>query len=177
MTHPVYLARNMTSPTAAPIALLLLLAAAPARAGVPAEVGWLEPLVFPDAQLRLTAKLDTGAKTSALDAEKIEFFERDGERWARFQIRRRRGSDDVRTFEARVVRDRSIRSANGREVRPVVDLWVCLAGQRRRVLFTLGNRSHMNYRVILGRRALEGRLAVDAARKFTTEPGCPSEDR
>lgn len=155
----------------------LLASAADARAAEPKAVGWLERIVFPDVQLRVTAKLDTGARTSALDAEDIEYFERDGERWARFSVRRRKGSDDTRRFEARVVRERRIRTATGRDVRPVVDLWVCIAGERRRILFTLGDRTQMNYRVILGRRALEGRLLVDTDRKFTTQPGCPAEDR
>jgi hypothetical protein len=34
----------------------------------------------------------------------------------------------------------------------------------------------MNYRVILGRRALEGRLMVDSGRKFTSDPGCPASE-
>jgi hypothetical protein len=154
----------------------LVLSAAPfaAAAAEPRPAGWLEALVFPDTGLRVVAKLDTGAKTSSLDAEDVTFFEKDGARWARFGLRRKRGAE-VRRFEARVVGERGIRSAEGREKRPLVDLWVCLAGERRRVLFTLSRRDDMNYRVILGRRALEGRLLVDSARKFTVEPGCPSQ--
>src|SRR5690349_10189800 len=54
---------------------------APARAESPRSVGWLEPVVFPDTGLRLVAKLDTGAKTSALDAEDVTPFSKDGEAW------------------------------------------------------------------------------------------------
>jgi len=152
---------------------LLALALLPGRATAePRTVGWLEAVVFPDIGLRVVAKLDTGAKTSCLDAESIEFSEKKGEKWARFSLRRRRGSLDARAFEARVAGERKVRTSNGHETRPVVDLWVCVGGERRRVLFTLTRRAEMNYRVILGRRALEGRLLVDSARKFTTEPGC-----
>ena len=138
-------------------------------------VGWLEAVVFPDVGLRLVAKFDTGAKTSALDAEDIEPFERDGETWVRFKLRQKKGSTDVRPMEGRVVHEKGVRTAMGAQRRPTVALWVCVAGERRRVLFTLGSREAMNYRVILGRRAMEGRLAIDPARKFTTEPGCPSK--
>ena len=79
------------------------------------------------------------------------------------------------TFEAKVVSEKRIRDASGDVLkRPVVELEVCLSGQRRKELFALGSRSAMNYRVILGRRALAGRgLVVDVAKKFTTQPGCP----
>jgi len=138
-------------------------------------VGWLEPVVFPEAGLRLVAKLDTGAKTSSLDAEELEHFDRGGEKWVRFKLRKRKDSDDRRAFEARLVSEKTVRTAHGSDRRTTVALWMCVAGERRRVLFTLGSREALNYRVILGRRALEGRLAVDVSRKFTTEPGCPSE--
>lgn len=151
-----------------------LLVALPAAGAPPRVVGWLEAAVFPDARLRVVAKLDTGAKTSALDAERIAYFQRDGAKWVRFELRRRKGREP-RTLEGRVVGEKRIRTSVGEEVRPLVDLWLCLAGERRRVLFSLSGRAGMNYRVLLGRRALEGRVAVDASRKFTVEPGCESE--
>jgi hypothetical protein len=152
---------------------LLVFAPALASATEPRVVGWLEPVVFPDNGLRVVAKLDTGAKTSSLDAEDVTPLDRAGERWVRFALRKKRGKGEPRWFEARVVGDRKIRTAVGEETRPLVDLWLCVAGDKRRVLFSLGTRADMNYRVILGRRALEGRLAVDSGRKFTADPACP----
>lgn len=156
---------------------LVLLAAIFVQSGVasasgPKAVGWLEPLVFPETGLRVVAKLDTGAKTSVLDAEDVSEFQRDGEPWVRFGLRKKRGQGSAHVFEARVVGERKVRAAVGVATRKLVDLWVCVAGERRRILFALGRRDAMNYRVILGRRALEGRLLVDAERKFTSEPGC-----
>jgi hypothetical protein len=154
------------------LAGLCLLGASPIHAAEPKAVGWLEAVVFPDSQLRVTAKLDTGAKSSAIDAENVQRFERGGEPWVRFGLRRKKGRGEAHVFEARVVGDKKIRSAVGKDVRPLVDLWLCVAGEKRRVLFSLSSRGAMNYRVILGRRALEGRLLVDSGRKFTSEPGC-----
>jgi hypothetical protein len=156
--------------------LLGLLWTGGAGAAEAQKVGWLEPVVFPEAGLRVVAKLDTGAKTSSLDAEDVTTFEKDGEQWVRFGLRRKRGDGEARMFEARLVGTRKVRGALGQNARPLVDLWLCIAGERRRVLFTLSERRHMNYRVILGRRALEGRLMVDSGRKFTSDPGCPASE-
>lgn len=130
--------------------------------------GWVETLTFAETGLALPAKLDTGAKTSALDARDVVEFSRDGEAWVRFRI-----GENEPTVEARVVGERRVRSSLGRKTRLTVGLWVCFAQERRRVLFALGEREDMNYRVILGRRALEGRVWVDSERKFLLPPGCP----
>ena len=47
-------------------------------------MGWLESIFIRPWNLRLTAKLDTGAKTSSLHADKIEHFSKNGEDWVRF---------------------------------------------------------------------------------------------
>lgn len=138
--------------------------------------GWLETLTFPDNGLEVTAKLDTGAKSSAIDAESVESFEKDGQPWVRFAVRSKKESDDKKWFEARVTGKKRIRTSFGRETRRTVNLWVCLGGRRQRVLFTLGERERMNYRVILGRRALEGRLLVDSELKFLLSSTCPDTE-
>lgn len=156
----------------------VLLASMTAQASTPVKktAGWLETLVFPANGLKVTAKLDTGAKSSVVDAEDVETFEKNGEPWVRFAVRAKKGSDDKRVFEARVTGKKRIRTSFGRETRRTVSLWVCLGGLRRRMLFTLGERDHMNYRVILGRRALEGRLLVDSALKFQLDGTCPDAE-
>jgi len=49
-------------------------------------VGALEEIWLSDLEIALTARIDTGAQTSSLDARNIELFERDGKRWVRFEI-------------------------------------------------------------------------------------------
>ncbi len=137
----------------------------------PRVLGWLEPITVGDAGTRLVAKLDTGAKTSSLDATDIQPFEKNGAAWVRFGIRPQKKGAPVR-IEARIIGERKIRSAVGHDERLVVELPTCIAGTKQRTQFTLSERGGMNYRVILGRRALEGAFAVDSARTLTTEPNC-----
>lgn len=167
--------RGLESHRVACVLLGVLMPALALADAPPRVAGWLETLTFPDNGLAVTAKLDTGAKTSAIDAEEVEDFEKDGETWVRFAVRQKKNATERRWFEARVAGEKRIRTSFGRETRRTVSLWVCLGGDRRRVLFTLGSRDHMNYRVILGRRALEGRLLVDSGDKFVLEAGCPVE--
>ncbi len=144
--------------------------ASTARAEV-RTVGWLERVLLPEGGVRLVAKLDTGAKSSAIDAEDVELFERGGATWARFSTRA--GKHGARAkVEARVVGETKVRSSLGRQARLEVELEACVAGERRRLTFTLSRRREMNYPMLLGREAMERWLAVDPSRTFTVEPGC-----
>jgi hypothetical protein len=134
-------------------------------------VGWLEHVALPEAGLRLVAKLDTGAKSSAIDAEDVEPFERDGARWVRFTTRGGKRGGRAR-LEGRVVGEARVRSSLGRQSRVEVELSACVAGGRRNLTFTLARRQGLNYPVLLGREAMVGWLAVDPSRTFTVEPGC-----
>ena len=136
-------------------------------------VGWLEPIVV-DGKVKLTAKLDTGAKASALDAEEPIYFEKDGQRWVRFGLREHgHGAGKAVTLEARVTGEKKIRPSSGEVfTRATIELPICLGGEQRVVEFTLGDRTSMTYRLLLGRDALAGHLAVDSGRRFTSAPGC-----
>lgn len=103
------------------------------------------------------AKIDTGAETSALHAEKLSIIERDGEMVARFVFKKRR-------CEALVVELRPIKSSNGSStLRPIVALRVRIAGEEYETQFSLADRSEMRFPVLLGREALAGRFLVDAS--------------
>lgn len=118
------------------------------------------------------ARLDTGANTSSLSAEEITPFERDGQNWVRFRLGL--DEDDVvvpaareQEFEARIVRRVRILQASGSETRPVIRLPVTLGGLEQNVEFTLNDRTHLTYPVLLGRRFMMDQAVIDVSRTYT----------
>jgi len=99
---------------------VLLLAAPVAMPALAAElsvVGWVERVVINPGSLSLRAKLDTGAKTSSLNAADMTFVTRDGRRWVRFQITN--GNGHIVKFERPVVRQAKLRRTGAdSETRP-----------------------------------------------------------
>ncbi len=137
-------------------------------------VGWKEWAYLPDLSpdRRVKAKIDTGAATSALHAEELEFFERDGSQWCRFLFLPRQGSAKNGVAVERVVADRRVvRSSNGfSEERPVVTTDLVLADQRWPIEVTLTNRDLMGFRLLIGRSALRGRAVVDVDGAYLATP-------
>lgn len=135
-------------------------------------VGWREWVGLPDfAETRVKAKIDTGARTSALHAFRLKAFERDGERWVRFELHPIQRDAETRIpCEARVVDRRRIRSSNGKtEWRYVVRTVLEMGGARWPIELSLTRRDEMGFRMILGRTALRTRATVDPARSFLTD--------
>lgn len=135
------------------------------------ELGWLEYVRILPENMVLKAKLDTGANTSAISAKQITRFERDGRPWVRFNVSDRKGAEvEFERPITRVVRVK--RSDDPAKARPVVLLTICLAGRFREESFTLANRAHLNYVVLIGRTVLSQRFLVVPARKYTHKPDC-----
>ena len=135
----------------------------------PTVIGWREWLALPDLGIKaIKAKIDTGARSSAIHAVGVEnFFQQDRE-FVRFHIHPyQRNSVTTVHAEAEVVEYRRVRSSDGREsIRPVILIPVQLLGQTWPIEVTLANRDAMGFRMLLGRQALRGRFAVDPARSF-----------
>ncbi len=130
--------------------------------------GWLESIVLQPWNIKLRAKLDTGAKTSSLHAEDIERFERDGKEWVRFHTTDPDEKNPLKTVEAQLIRDVKIKRHKQKpQTRPVVEMTFCLDGQIYTSEFSLTNRSRFNYQVLLGRRVLQQGILVDPASTFT----------
>ncbi|MEL6372626.1 MAG: RimK/LysX family protein [Pseudomonadota bacterium] len=118
---------------------------------------------LPDLDLELPAKLDTGAKSSSLHAERIVAFERKGRLWVRFRFAW--GASPRIVIERPVIRIARIRRAGvGVRQRYVVRLRLCVAGKTAVTAFTLADRTGMRYAVLVGRRFLNGRILVASRR-------------
>lgn len=130
-------------------------------------IGWREWVAFPDLGVdAIKAKVDTGARTSALHAHRLRLSK--DESTARFEIHpvQRKKSPAI-AVEVPVVGFRKIRSSNGQQQRrPVVLLDVAAAGERWEIEVTLTARDAMGFRLLLGRSAIAGRFLVDASKSY-----------
>lgn len=117
----------------------------------------------------LEAKVDTGARTSSIHCAdvQIESEHEDGSQTISFTLLDPEHPDyNGRTFRARRVDTRTVRSSNGEEqTRHVVEVDLVIAGRTIRTEFTLADREAMNYPVLLGRRLLRGNFLVDVSRR------------
>lgn len=116
----------------------------------------------------IKAKLDTGARTSALHAFDLEELDRDGEAWVRFSIHPWQRSDaDAVTVDSPVHDRRGIRSSSGHaEDRIVVLMDIELVGRKVTAEVTLTRRDEMGFRMLVGREALRQGFVVDPARSY-----------
>lgn len=132
------------------------------------SVGWEEWLALPELGLpALKAKTDTGAKTSALHAFAIQPFGSDEKPFVRFGIHPVPDNPDIVVHcSAPVVDRREITSSNGQtELRYVIRTPVTVGERTWEIEITLTNRENMQYRMLLGRSALE-EIAVQPAESF-----------
>lgn len=145
-------------------------------AAEPEIVGWLEGAYLQPWGVRVRAKLDTGAKTSAIHAENIESFEKEGEVWVRFlfPFGRREGYPEGFLIERPLVRQIRVKTDEGNtEPRYVIELDVCISGKTQTTEVSLSDRVNLNYPMLLGRETLAGRYIIDPSQSFLGKRTCP----
>lgn len=119
-------------------------------------IGWMEHLDLPDLDVwQLKAKIDTGARTSALHAKHIEVFDRDGVEWVRFQTQI---SDETPPHwaECPTYDRRAIKNTSGIPSRRIViRTTLKLTDRSWPISVSLADRSNMTFPMIIGRTALK----------------------
>jgi hypothetical protein len=132
-------------------------------------MGWREWVEFPDLGIkRVKAKVDTGARSSSLHAERIELFQTRGQMGVRFLVLPLQRSRLKPVLCQAILHDeRYIKSSNGsRELRPVIRTPVSWGGDVWEVDLTLTSRDLMGFRMLLGREAIRRRHLVDPSRSY-----------
>ncbi|MBM4228032.1 MAG: hypothetical protein FJ164_09830 [Gammaproteobacteria bacterium] len=152
-----------------------------ASAKDPLQLGWLERVRLQPWDVVVKAKLDTGAKTAAIHATDIEYFDKDDKEWVRFKLSLDHRDPKAETLlvEKRLERKVKIklRGTEKTSLRPSVKMEFCLGGKRYQALFTLTNREKFNYPVLLGRRFLAELAVIDPAAKYNSTPTCPASKK
>ncbi len=139
--------------------------------GAPVLIGWKEYVALPDLGVpALKAKVDTGARTSSLHVAELRTLAELPGGEADLEIvlaPDRRRSDRRLTARVRqLARIEVVDSGGHSEIRPLIETRLVLGPVEKRIRVTLTDRSGMLFRMILGRKALEGDFVVDVARKY-----------
>lgn len=136
----------------------------------PVLIGWTEYVDLPEWGVRrLRAKVDTGARSSALHVENIEEL---GRGFVRFDVVLHRLKRDRRIHVRTHISRRSrVRSSNGQiETRYFVETLMRLGPVEKRVEVSLVDRRRMIHRMLLGRTALSGPFLIDVDRRMVQTP-------
>ncbi len=154
------------------------IATKPAKAARPGLViGWREVVGLPDLGLpNVHAKIDTGARTTALHASFVRTFDEDGQRWVEFRPPKI-GKVQTMRCRAPIHDEREIKNTSGvPELRIVIRTTLVIAGRRWKIDLSLADRTKMAFPIIIGRSAIRRHgLLVDCGRSYLA--GDPGEKR
>lgn len=132
-------------------------------------LGWREWVSLPELGITwIKAKVDTGARTSALHAFELEPFQRAGKDWVRFSVHPLQGKNDtVIQCESPVLERRDVTDSGGHlENRPVIETELLLGSFSKRIELTLTDRDTMRFKMLLGRTALRPNILVYPSQSF-----------
>jgi hypothetical protein len=126
-------------------------------------VGWRELLCLPELGIdAIRAKVDSGARSSALHATHLERISKNGVRWIRFKV-----DANAPITSAEVIDERNVTDSGGHvTLRPFIRTTLRLGGVEWPIELNLTERRNMLFPMLLGRTAMAGRLIVDPARSF-----------
>ncbi|MDG2293846.1 MAG: RimK/LysX family protein [Methylophilaceae bacterium] len=131
--------------------------------------GWREWVKLPELGLpAIKAKVDTGARTSALHAFNLRPFTENGIQRIEFSIHpKQKDSQTIVTCQADILDKRIVSDSGGhKEERWVITTMLAVGEHQWPIEMTLTARDHMKFRMLLGRTALENRAVVDATTSY-----------
>lgn len=132
-------------------------------------IGTAEKVYIPSSDILLKAKIDTGATTTSIHALNIKEFERDGNKWIKFDLQDKDGNLINKNLPLhRIVKIK--RHGTKNQKRYVVQMKINLANISQLVEVSLTNRSKFTYPVLIGKNYLNGLFLVDVSKKYITKP-------
>lgn len=137
-----------------------------------ATLGWREWVTLPDLGVdSIKAKVDTGARTSALHVKKLRYM-KDGRNTGlvHFVIHPAQHTEEIEIDAVgKLLERRWIRSSQGhRTLRPVILTTLRIGGREFEIELSLINRDMMGFRMLLGRQALKNLFLIDPSSSFLT---------
>jgi hypothetical protein len=129
-------------------------------------IGEVEPIYFLPMKSPFLARVDTGATTSSIDCDDVEYFERDGERWVAFKLKNRKTGEE-HVFEKKVERSFKVRRMGEDERRKAVKMDVKMGKEVFSAVFSIADREQFDYQGLIGRNILTGRYIVDTSTSYT----------
>ncbi|MET0026167.1 MAG: ATP-dependent zinc protease [Candidatus Thiodiazotropha sp.] len=133
------------------------------------KIGWREWVSLPELGIHhIKAKIDTGARTSALHAFALETYTEGGKSLIRFGIHPLQKNTEFELWcTAEVIDERVVSDSGGhQEKRYVIKTFAQLGKVHWPIEMTLTNRDSMKFRMLLGRTAMAGRFMVDPASSY-----------
>ncbi len=133
------------------------------------KIGWREWVRLPGLGIpRIKAKVDTGAHTSSLDAQVIEYFEEKGESLVRFEaIYGSQKNRKSKICTARVVEHRNVTNSGGQiEERIVICTTVQIGQVSKEIEISLACRKNMKFRMLLGRTTISHDFIIDPVESY-----------
>ncbi len=129
-------------------------------------LGEEEWVFVPGLKEAFKARIDTGATTSSISAVDIVDFERDGKDWVKFKIEH----DGITTKEISLPVERWVKikqsSAEGTQRRAVVVASIQIGELKDKTEFTLADRTHLSFPILLGRSFFRDVAVVDVSQKY-----------
>lgn len=134
-------------------------------------LGWREWVSLPELGIdMIKAKVDTGARTSALHAFDVKMEESNGKRIVKFKMHPLQDNNDyVVECQADVLDERDVTDSGGhKERRKVIETVIEIGKRQYPIEMTLTDRDTMKFRMLLGRTALKPHFVVDPGKSYLT---------
>ena len=150
------------------LALLIMGVTGAVDAQEKVTIGLVEDVVLMPWKIRLPARIDTGAAVSSLDARSLKVIDQEVE----FVLPSKYGG---RKFRLPIADWHTVRSAEAKERRPIIEIELCVGPKLIRARVNLNDRTRMKYPFLIGRNILMENFVVDCDRTNCAPPKCLEE--